>query len=210
MHHNISEVAELHPEYLGFIFYPKSPRFFGGTIPLLPDSIKKVGVFVNADPDLILNTVAGHGLNVIQLHGDETPGYCETLRRSLDSHFSSEEASIPLWKAFGVSSDFDFEQLKIFEPLADAFLFDTKSASYGGTGKTFDWSLLQQYDLTTPIILSGGIGMEQLPHVKDVLLSDLPILALDLNSRFERAPGNKDVQQLQKFIRELRTTVDLE
>ena len=200
MKHNISEVADLSPEYLGFIFYSASPRDFSGEIPNLPDDIKKVGVFVDADIEALVQIVLRYDIDIIQLHGEESTEYCEQLHLALDSEISSP---MDIWKVFHVRDSFDFTKLKGYESKVAAFLFDTKGKDPGGNGYTFDWEVLRDYKSETPIVLSGGIGLEELQSIKKIMKTGLPILAVDVNSRFELAPGNKDIIKLKKFIHEL-------
>lgn len=188
MNHNVAEIAALHPDYLGFIFYEHSPRNFTSVVPKLPANIKKVGVFVNADLSFIREKIAENRLDVIQLHGEESPEFCAALK----DH--------ELWKVFSIKDSFDFDLLAPYKEVADYFLFDTSGEYKGGTGLTFNWQLLNQYDLQIPIVLSGGIGMEQLDAIHSILKTDLPIKIIDVNSRFELAPGLKDSNLLKEFI----------
>lgn len=200
MKHNVSEVADLEPDYLGFIFYDRSPRNFTGAIPNMPDSIKKVGVFVNAEIDHLLQLATTYDLDVIQLHGDETVEYCEQVRQG----FSAEGLSnIDLWKVFSAGDEFDFDTLMPYEPYADAFLFDTKGQTRGGTGIQFNWDVLNGYNSKKPLVLSGGIGLPDVEQIRQILDSGLPIKVIDVNSRFEIEPGRKDIMKLKDFIHEL-------
>ena len=203
MKYNTQEVAALQPDYLGFIFYGKSKRDFEGMeIPTLSENIKKVGVFVDADIAFAKAKIEQYHLDVIQLHGDESPGYIEELRGIKITPPSQEQLKI--WKVFSIKDHFDFNQLKPYEGLVDAFLFDTKGKEKGGNGYTFDWSVLKEYPSKTPFILSGGIGLEEVDKVKEILSTDLPIIALDVNSKFEDKPGLKNIEKLKKF--KLQTT----
>jgi phosphoribosylanthranilate isomerase len=193
---NLQEVAALQPDYLGFIFYPKSKRYMADTLApelvrSLPDSIRKVGVFVNAETGYILEQAAAYSLDVLQLHGDETPEDCAALQGK----------GYTIVKAFGVNGEFDFENLKPFAPLVDYYLFDTKGPAYGGHGITFDWSVLQKYDKHKAFFLSGGIGLEEVEGIKE--LADFPIHAIDVNSRFELEPGVKDMNLLKQLHKQL-------
>ncbi len=195
MKHNIVEVAALKPDYLGFIFYEKSPRFFDDEeIPTLPPEIKKVGVFVDEKISKVLDMTRKYSLDIIQLHGDESKEYVLDLQGYL---IFSE---VLVWKAFNLDDDFDFTKLSIFENKVDAFLFDTKGKEKGGNGYTFNWEILRNYTLKKPFILSGGIGLEEVDSLKELLKTDLPIHAIDVNSRFEDDPGMKDVSAVKKFI----------
>lgn len=196
MKYNTQEVAALQPDYLGFIFYEKSPRNFDGDIPTLPEDIKKVGVFVDADIAFAKANIEKYNLDVIQLHGSESPEDIKRLKEIISS-------PIEIWKVFGIKDTFDFDRLTPYEDLVDAFLFDTKGKAKGGNGYTFDWNAIKEYSSTTPFILSGGIGLEEIENIKEILGTHLPILALDVNSKFEEEPGKKNVELLQTFTSEL-------
>jgi len=195
---NMKAVAALQPDYLGFIFYDKSPRNFQGDIASLPSTIKKTGVFVDAPIDFIINKVKQYNFKTVQLHGDETPKYCLELKKQVNS-------SIEVWKVFSIKDTFDFNQLTPYEGIVDFFLFDTKGKEKGGNGYTFDWSTLKNYPSSTPFILSGGIGLDEVEKVKEILKTDLPIYAIDVNSKFEEKPGKKNIENLSKFKKLLFT-----
>lgn len=192
---NIKSVATLGPDYLGFIFYGKSKRNFEGHIPDLAHTIKKVGVFVNATILDINSRIIEHNLDAVQLHGDESPAYCLTLRQ--DNAFGLE-----IIKAFSMSEDFDFKTLEPYETACDYFLFDTKGKERGGNGTLFDWKLLKDYKLDKPFFLSGGIGPDEADQVAEFLKTPMATYcyALDVNSKFETEPGMKKVLELKKFI----------
>ncbi len=201
MKHNITEVAELQPDYLGFIFYNKSPRFFDlEEIPSLSLGIKKVGVFVDATIDEILTTFEKYNLDVIQLHGNETKEFVLTLNMYLRLKFWD---GYEVWKVFPVDDSFDFSKTRDFAKKVDAFLFDTKGDNHGGNGKTFNWEVLKNYKYETPFLLSGGIGLEEVDELKELLKTDLPIHAIDVNSKFEIEPGLKNIEDLKRFKNEL-------
>ncbi|AFL80156.1 phosphoribosylanthranilate isomerase [Aequorivita sublithincola DSM 14238] len=197
MKDNIAEVAALQPDYLGFIFYDKSPRFFDGEIPTLPDGVKKVGVFVDEKISKVIELTKKHSLDYIQLHGNESKEYV------LDLQWYLVFSNTLVWKAFGIDDDFDFSQLSIFENKVDKFLFDTKGKDKGGNGFTFNWEILKKYKLKKPFILSGGIGLNEVDSLKELLKTDLPIHAIDVNSKFEDEPGLKNIEDLKKFKNEL-------
>ncbi len=184
---NIVEVASLQPDFLGFIFYEKSKRYFDGIIPNLPKSIKKVGVFVNENIDVILKKVSQHQLNFVQLHGNESPNFCAELH----------DKNIKIIKAFAVDDDFDFEQLIDYEVSCVYFLFDTKGKNPGGNGIVFNWDILNKYKSKKPLFLSGGIGEEEIKIINE---TTLPIFAIDINSKFEIEPGFKNIEKLKKII----------
>ena len=200
MKHNVVEVAELQPDYLGFIFYEKSPRFFDGEeIPSLPLGTKKVGIFVNEQISKVIALSIKHSLDVIQLHGEESKEYLLDLHAKLTLYYPE----VVVWKAFSIDDNFDFNQLSIFENKVDAFLFDTKGREKGGNGFTFNWEILKNYTLKKPFILSGGIGLEEIFALKELLKTDLPIYGIDVNSKFEIEPGLKNIEDLKKFKNEL-------
>ena len=192
---NILDVAGLLPDYLGFIFYKGSKRYVEGLTPVfvrdLPTEIKRVGVFVNEDLVKVAELATLFGLNAVQLHGDESPLYCAELRTEL------AEEGVAVIKAFGIDEDFDFSLLENYLDLVDYFLFDTQTPQHGGSGKVFNWELLKKYNLDKPYFLSGGIGPESLDQLHQI--TDPRLFAIDVNSRFEIAPGIKDIDKLKNF-----------
>ena len=184
---NILEVSELLPDYLGFIFWEKSTRFFDGTIPELPKTIKKTGVFVDATLEEIISKIEKHDLQAVQLHGNETVAFCKKLKGY----------PVEIIKVFSVNDDFDFDRLKEFEPVCDYFLFDTKGKLPGGNGYTFDWKILENYNSQKPFFLSGGIGINELKSIEKM---NLPVYAIDVNSKFEIEPGLKNIKLLKTAI----------
>lgn len=197
MKNNITEVAALQPDYLGFIFYEKSPRYFDAEeIPSLPLGIKKVGIFVDEKHSKVLEMVKKHDLDIIQLHGNETVDFCDKLRKECQVERSRD---LSIWKVFSIKDEFDFEILKPYESSVDKFLFDTKGKEKGGNGYTFNWEILKKYPSKKPFILSGGIGLEEIDSLKELLKTDLPIHAIDVNSKFEIEPGLKEIALLQGF-----------
>ena len=189
---NILEVGSLLPDYMGFIFWEQSARYFDGQLPNLPQSIKKTGVFVNASQEEIISKVTQYDLQAVQLHGQESVAFCTELKE----HFGN---AIEIIKVFSVDSVFDFDQLKPFETVCDYFLFDTKGKLPGGNGTTFDWKVLENYGSKKPFFLSGGIGLDEIDLVNEILKTDLPIFAIDLNSKFEIEPGLKNTKLLSSF-----------
>ncbi|MFP2997698.1 phosphoribosylanthranilate isomerase [Spongiivirga sp. MCCC 1A20706] len=206
---NIQEVASLHPDYLGFIFYEKSPRNFEGIIPKIPQSIKKVGVFVDANIDFIKKKINQYNLDIIQLHGDESVDYIKELKtnclvehsRDLEAGFSQE---LIIWKVFSIKDEFDFELLKLYDGVVDAFLFDTKGKQKGGNGYTFNWNVLKEYNSKTPIVLSGGIGLDELTELERILKTNLPIQVIDVNSKLEESPGLKSIKKVKEFVTRIK------
>lgn len=199
MKHNIAEVAALQPDYLGFVFYKKSPRYFEGEIPSLSLGIKKVGVFVDEKISKVIDLCKKYSLDAIQLHGNENKEYILDLQGYLTLYYPD----VLVWKVFSVDENFDFNQLSVFENKVDAFLFDTKGKEKGGNGYTFNWEILKNYPSKKPFILSGGIGLEEVDPLREILKTDLPIHAIDVNSKFESEPGLKNIEDLKKFKNEL-------
>lgn len=189
---NILDVGSLLPDYMGFIFWEKSARYFEATIPTLPQSIKKVGVFVNAGQEEIVSKINQYDLQAVQLHGHESVAFCQELQNTLVK-------SIEIIKVFSVDATFDFDQLQAFETVCDYFLFDTKGKLPGGNGTTFDWRVLENYSSQKPFFLSGGIGLHESDWVNEILTTDLPIFAIDVNSKFEIEPGLKNTKLLASF-----------
>ena len=194
---NLAAVAGLKPDYLGFIHWKPSARFFEGEIPE-GIAVPKIGVFVDAGLKEVLELVTGYGLEGIQLHGQESPDYCHKLRQEL----ASMKMELFLIKAFQVSPDFKFDELNAYADVVDFFLFDAKGELPGGNGIGFNWELLNDYTGTTPYFLSGGIGPGDLDQIKAFL--KVPVSAhchaIDINSGFEIEPGLKNIEQLEPFV----------
>ncbi|GLB52121.1 N-(5'-phosphoribosyl)anthranilate isomerase [Neptunitalea chrysea] len=194
---NIIEVANLQPDYMGFIFYEKSPRYVSDSLPELPKAIIKTGVFVNSSLEYITRVITQYNLKALQLHGNESVTFCEQLKKNLPN--------IEVIKVFSIKDQFDFKTLSPYEDFVDFFLFDTKGTLPGGNGYTFDWSVLKEYTSSTPFFLSGGIGLESVPQLTDFF--KLPIAqkcyAIDVNSKFEIAPALKNRDKLKQFKTEL-------
>lgn len=188
---NIHEAEDTGVDMMGFIFYDGSSRFVGDMEPVVTKRVRRVGVFVNEDIDRIAE-VAGHWkLDIIQLHGDETPEDCLQVA----------ELGLEVVKAFAVDDDFDFSQLRPYVGAVDYFLFDTKGKNYGGNGQVFNWELLSKYEEKIPFWLSGGIGPELSRAISAL---DFPALyAIDANSGFEEKPGFKNIEKLKQFTDEI-------
>ena len=186
---NIKAIAALQPDYMGFICYDRSPRFIDAlsvdTLATIPSTIHKTGVFVNETAEAINLLIDKYGFDTLQLHGDEGPEFCRTFKNR-----------VTVIKAFGVDNDFDFGQLENYINNVDYFMFDTKTSGYGGSGKTFNWSMLNKYALDVPFFLSGGISLDNLDEVKKI--THPRFFAVDLNSRFETEPGVKNMEKLEK------------
>ena len=159
---NIEEVLQTRPEYLGFIFWEPSERYFSDELPKIPKEIKKVGVFVDASLDEVLEKVSNYDLDAVQLHGNESVAYCTELQESLQSlRAAPNQATIEIIKVFSIKDHFNFEILAPYEKVCDYYLFDTKGALPGGNGYAFDWKVLEKYPSTKPFFLSGGIGLAE-------------------------------------------------
>ncbi|MBD1396057.1 phosphoribosylanthranilate isomerase [Pontibacter sp. JH31] len=192
---NILQLAALQPDYMGFIFYEGSKRYCEGHIrpemlAEIPAGIQKVGVFVNESTEVILETVQAYKLDLIQLHGRETPGQCRDLK----------EAGMTIIKAFSVDDHFAFENTLLYERYCDFFLFDTRGNNYGGNGTAFDWEILKGYLSDVPYFLSGGLSLENLQSKEFEKLRPKPH-AIDVNSGFELEPGLKDVEKVKELIK---------
>lgn len=190
---NIRDVSQLHPDYMGFIFYDKSPRYVGDEFMIpedFPPEIKRVGVFVNATTEQILRQAAKYHLDIIQLHGGEDVVQCEELKRH----------GLGVIKVFSVDDNVNFSETEKYNHAVDYFLFDTRGRYFGGNARTFDWSVLEKYDQTVPFFLSGGITPENVDGIKT--LSGLNLQAIDINSGVELRPAYKDVKKIEtvKFV----------
>jgi len=196
------QLGDMGVQFAGMIFYHKSPRFImrhlkGFEVKKAKLKVFKIGVFVNSSYDEVMNHVDNYGLDMVQLHGDETPYFCERM-----SNY------ISVVKAFRVLPDDNIEwKVKNFYNDTDMFLFDTEGAGYGGTGKKFDWNILSGLNIAKPFFISGGIAPEDagLLHkfAKDPVGKDL--FAVDINSKFEVSPGVKDLAKVKQFIEELNS-----
>ncbi len=189
---NVRALDELGLDWMGFIFYPKSKRFVGLDFEM-PTNIqaKKVGVFVNEEINVVADLVNKCALDFIQLHGDESPEYCEQLGNILE-----KKSYCQIIKAFGVDEAFDFSDLVNYE-IVDCFLFDTKCKDYGGSGKQYDWAILNKYKGPKPFLLSGGISVDSVGILKE--FEHNKCLGIDVNSRFELSPAVKDVEKIKRF-----------
>jgi phosphoribosylanthranilate isomerase len=192
---NIREVEALGIDGMGFIFWPKSSRYVSVRPAYLPKMCKRVGVFVDASIDDIRQHINDYALDIIQLHGHETPDFIHSLRSLCGD-------SIATIKAFNIATKEDLETTKPYKGIVDYFLFDTKGKSVGGNGEKFDWSVLDSYDGDTPFLLSGGIGPDDAERVKS--FHHPKCVGIDLNSKFEVRPALKDTHKLKEFINTIR------
>lgn len=197
---NVQELAELKPDYIGFIFYPESKRYVGDTLSdevnaMIPTYIQKVGVFVDEPFEKLITQFEESMLDLVQLHGKELPEYCARLKR----------LGIPVIKVFNVGTGFCFEQVKAYEAYCDFFLFDTRGEAPGGNGEKFDWSVLSGYKGSVPFFLSGGISGNDVEEIRK--FEHQAFHGVDVNSGFEDEPGLKNIAHLQQFFRELQSDI---
>ncbi len=193
---NMRQVACLTPMLAGFIFYPGSPRYVGEPpadfLSELSPFVNPVAVFVNAEAGHVRDVASRYGFGIVQLHGDESARYCAALK----------ESGLVVFKAIGVTDNMDWDSLKDYEGIVDAFVFDTGDSRRGGTGRKFDWCQLERYRLSTPYLLGGGIGPDDVDEIVAAMRPGM--VGIDINSRFETEPGVKDITKLVKFILSLR------
>ena len=194
---NISQVEALGVDMMGFIFWPKSSRYVSQCPDYLPTQCKRVGVFVDEDPEQVKRLADDYGLDYIQLHGQESPAYISQL------------GELYIIKAFNIATAEDLLQTRPYEGLVDCFLFDAKGKSVGGNGEKFNWTVLADYVGKTPFLLSGGIGPDDAAQVNAFVRGDLQsarqCIGIDLNSRFELSPGLKDINKLKVFLKQLNS-----
>lgn len=195
----INHLIALNVDFLGFIFYQKSPRYVLKHLSLEAiaglSSTKKIGVFVNENVETIIQIANAAQLNLIQLHGDETENFLKNLREKLNP-------KIQIIKVIRVGkdcTDFKYSIKNINQNSEiDYLLFDTDSAAFGGTGKAFNWEILNEIDLKKPYFLSGGISLENVANYKTLMQKPF---ALDVNSKFETAPGEKDITKIKNLLK---------
>ncbi|PQJ30874.1 N-(5'-phosphoribosyl)anthranilate isomerase [Nonlabens arenilitoris] len=200
--HNINQLQELDIDFMGIIRYSKSKRFVDNSQKqeVAQQTMNKgtVGVYVNETVDNILKDIIPLQLDVVQLHGDENPAFAKALL----------EIDIKIFKAFQITEDFNFDTLKEWEKLASQyvgklfFVFDTATPNYGGSGKKFNWSILDSYKGEVPFLLSGGISKNDVTMIKE--FKHNMFLGIDLNSKFETEPGVKNIEEIKTFIEKLR------
>lgn len=190
---NIRAVEQTGINWMGFIFYPKSSRYVAQVPAYLPQQCQRVGVFVNADVPFIQQRITAFGLHFVQLHGNESPVQCSELRQQ----------GVRVIKAFALRQATDLHTLQPYIGVVDYFLFDTPCPGYGGSGQSFDWSLLQAYTGTVPFLLSGGLRLDSIAALR--AFSHPQLLGYDLNSGFEIAPALKDAALVQQFTEQIKT-----
>lgn len=191
---NIRAVEALGIDVMGFIFWKPSSRYVGAKPAYLPENCRRAGVFVDASVEDILAAVEDFRLDVLQLHGHETPEAIAALKERVPG--------IDIVKSLAIAGHADLELAAAYESVCDAFIFDTKGRLPGGNGSQFDWSVLQRYEGRLPFLLSGGIGPGDERRVREFNVPGC--IGIDLNSRFESAPGLKDVKSLKTFIETIR------
>ena len=198
---NLNEIVELRPDYIGFIFYSGSRRYVGDLPEIslftnVPDGIIKTGVFVNENPGIVNEKSEKYGLQAIQLHGNESAEYCYNLYKS----------GLTVIKAFGIISADELRDLEDYVEVCDFFLFDTKTGGGGGSGMKFNWDLLNYYNHGKPFFISGGIGPGDIESIRRI--NNKNLYGIDVNSRFETSPGIKDKNNLEAFIKEIKSQND--
>ena len=191
---NINNVVGAGADMLGFILFPPSPRFIGNdcNIPATPQGIDRVGVFVNELFETIESWAIKLKLTHIQLHGSESVELCKQLKQK----------GYKVIKSISIESHKDFDQCKIYDGVVDLLLFDTKCKSYGGSGMSFDWSLIDYYIGFTPFLLSGGITPDMHKSIKAIKHNKLA--GIDVNSGFEIKPALKDTNKVEQFIKNIK------
>ena len=189
---NITEIENLFPDLMGFIFYEKSKRFFNQPEINLNNKVKRVGVFVNENIQEIKNKIKKYKLDYVQLHGEENVNFCHSLK-----------PFVKIIKVFKIDYNFNFKKTEEFEEVCDYFLFDTKSQLHGGSGKKFDWDLIKNYNCKKDFFLSGGIDISDIEEIKKIVNS-YPVAGIDVNSKFELDNLEKDKEKINLLIKKLR------
>ena len=190
----IRHLQKFSVDWMGLIFYPESPRYVGDEFSLADEHIAtiKTGVFVDAPIHWLMQKIAQVPLDAVQLHGNETTAYCSAIG----------ERNVIVIKAFAVDEQFNFEKIVPYTEFTDYFLFDTKTKMKGGSGKKFDWTVLKNYNLDHPFFLSGGIAPEDAKIIQQLELHNL--FGIDINSKFEFTPADKNLQQVEEFIQKIK------
>ena len=189
---NIREIEKLGIDWMGFVFYSKSPRAVNRMPDYLPKKVKRVGVFVDELIEIILETEMLFRLDMVQLHGNESPEFCRQLKST----------GTKIIKAFSIEDDFPVEKVKEYEDVCDYFLFDTKTHLHGGSGKKFNWQALSDYRGETPFLLSGGISISDAEEI--LAFSHPQFIGIDINSKFEISSALKDVELIKQFIKQIK------
>lgn len=190
---NIRQLEEeIRPDWMGLIFYSKSPRFVeDSAAEAISDvTLPKVGVFVNESISFIQDKIDKFGLAAVQLHGSESPEFVRELKLKTDKK---------LWKVVSVADQIDWDQLRDYVGLVEYFLFDTATKGHGGSGRQFDWKVLESYPFEVPFILSGGVDEDSAEELIRFAEKAPQLISIDLNSKFEDAPGLKNIEKLKRF-----------
>ena len=185
---NISEIESLKPDFMGFIFYKKSKRFFNESKLILNDKINRVGVFVNQEINEVIDNIKKYKLDYVQLHGEEDVRYCLSIK-----------SICKVIKVFKIDDTFNFDKVKKFENVSDYYLFDTKTNLHGGSGKKFNWEILKNYNSKKYFFLSGGISENDIEEIKKIR-KIYPIIGIDINSKFELPNLKKDRANIKSLI----------
>ncbi|MBT3523926.1 MAG: phosphoribosylanthranilate isomerase [Flavobacteriaceae bacterium] len=185
---NISEIESLKPDFMGFIFYKKSKRFFNESKLILNDKINRVGVFVNQEINEVIDNIKKYKLDYVQLHGEEDVRYCLSIK-----------SICKVIKVFKIDDTFNFDKVKKFENVSDYYLFDTKTNLHGGSGKKFNWEILKNYNSKKYFFLSGGISENDIEEIKKIR-KIYPIIGIDINSKFELPNLKKDRAKIKSLI----------
>jgi phosphoribosylanthranilate isomerase len=194
---NVEKICKLMPDYLGYIFYPKSARYVGSRpdpeiFLMVPDEIKKTAVFVNENVERMIELTGKYGIKVIQLHGMESPEVCKTLKL----------IGKTVIKVIPGNQTGNEKLITNYSDVVDYFLFDTPVKSYGGSGRKFDWTKLEEIESDVKFFLSGGISVEDVAPLKSI--QNTTFYAADINSRFETSPGIKNPTLVERFINDMR------
>lgn len=213
---NIRKVAALGVNWIGIIFWPESPRYVKqinipagiipdrGTLTLEKNGLKTVGVFVNDSVQNIVTRIVNYQLDLVQLHGKETPTFIRNLKATV---LPEIQPQLKIIKAISVSSESDIDQYQAYQDCVDYFLFDTKCQSIGGSGQQFDWDMLKHYQGEKPFLLSGGIGPNDTKRI--ITFHHPKCIGIDLNSKFEIKPGIKDTEVLSQFIHQINNNKEI-
>ncbi|MBO4822637.1 MAG: phosphoribosylanthranilate isomerase [Prevotella sp.] len=219
---NLRQVGELGVDWIGLVFCPDSPRLVkqrrarGGFYPdysslatkiselgglpalaAVENKPRRVGVFVDDMPQNIVTRVYNFYLDIVQLHGEESPVMIDNLRRTL-----ADIRPVKVLKTIKVDGKEDFAKCKEYEGMVDYFLFHNKCQQGGGSGEQFDWNILDAYDGNVPFLISGGIGIDDVERIKAI--SHPQFMGVDINSKFEIEPGLKDVEAVRLFMEKIR------
>jgi|TARA_B110000263_G_C15306676_1_gene510763 phosphoribosylanthranilate isomerase len=186
---NYNNIKNYPIDYFGFIFYEKSPRYLfkNNNVNFIKSIKNKVGVFVDENINYLLELCVKYNFNVVQLHGNESKDYCKNVKNS----------GIKVIKSFLINSKDDFKDINFYTDYVDYFLFDYKSKDYGGSGINFNWKLLNNIEIKRPYFLSGGISLNNI----NLIENHNKLYAIDLNSKFEKYPGFKDIKLIDKLLK---------